>query len=162
MRRDTAARALVFVWVALGACVASIVIQAWPNSVWAPLGDYPDQLAPVEVTGPANDPPTVTIRAKKCANETADVFGSVTWQRIEPPGHLVAGAEGQATRTVGCTDYFYRNPVPAEVWADVCEHGPSTWMIVGKETPFRPGETGEVKRWQTTPIRMVCSSAAGK
>jgi hypothetical protein len=125
---------------------------------WDPLGDYPVQKIlnkdhKVSLTDTSNN--VVKVDAIKCADEPAQVAGSLRWQSVKPPGIVLMIGSGTGTRKQGCQEMFFENPIPPEVKAVIKSGGPTVWVITGTETPLRDGQQGVPRAWTTEQFEVV-------
>lgn len=155
---------------------------------YAPLYGY-DEQAVLNPNISAEGLPTVrplegerlVVAARKCSTETTDVRGTVSWQRVDPPGSSdVFVGEGATIREIGCTynqpeDFNapwpvepagtvnppFENDVPERVIALTEQFGSATWRIVGQETPIHnDGEEGTPVSWQTEDFVVIAEGTS--
>lgn len=142
------------------------VLTAWAlwaiwqhrDDEWAPLGNYPEQVADPVVRVQLDEPATVSVKAVKCADESVLVTGTMAWVSSDPAGRVVAiptdGAVGR--RTEGCMEFTFRNELPAEVVAaTVAFGGTASWRLTGVETPINADGAGVPAAWQTNEVLIV-------
>lgn len=144
------------------------VIKSNQNAApWEPLGPYPVQTVKGTTTyrieGGDNriipaiylDDPSVIVTGTKCASETVNVRGSISWQSSQPPGLLVIVGSGVGLRQKGCVESKYENNLPLIVhnWAENQFANGQKFVIVsivGTETANREGRAdSEQTSWRT-------------
>lgn len=158
----------------LGGLLYPVVLS---DDKWDPLGEFPQQIVLNERLYPGSEDyaipsgiamvylnESVKVRGVKCndSNAELDVIGSVSWQRVVPPGGLFGRGSGSLTRAVGCSQFTFENNIPKDVIEEVKARGtPSLWRITGVETPVRNGgtEKGESRVWTTSNFVIMPTNA---
>lgn len=130
------------------------------NDTFAPLGPYAEQ----KVTSDRNfgslpaflPHEQVMVEGTKCSDAAIQVFGVVSWIRVEPPGQSLTTSQGSRFAEEGCVTSQYANDIPASVAQVVEEEAArgldhTTWRISGIETPIdsETGRNGETAVWMT-------------
>lgn len=153
---------LLFVGLALVlALQTAYVLVHFNDSVYDPLGAYPEQVVRNE-EGPSGFPEVafddeLEVRGTKCneSDEQVDVFASMRWESVEPPGSVIEViSAAPTTREPGCTAETFYNAIPDEVRERVVELNEDgiapTWNLVGFEQPVdAKGELGVGRDWNS-------------
>lgn len=150
-----------------------LIAVAWGLETWldradtfAPLGPYEEQTVTSDRTvngKPAFSPgEQVMVRGTKCSTAAVQVFGTVRWIRVVPPGLSLETGQGSRFAEVGCVTQPYANDIPPVVAAEVEEaartgDNRTVWRISGIETPIdsENGRNGETATWLTEPFVLL-------
>lgn len=128
--------------------VLSVIGKITEPAAFAPLyGPAYDKPQPVqEQSVPAGG--VLHVTATKCTHQDVDVYGQITWRRIDPTVLLRPNAT-PSTRVFkeGCITGTYANEVPVDL-------PPGLWTLTAVETAVS-GTHEQRTRWTTEPFTVT-------